>query len=143
VEHGVPGSDGDAHPALPPNRTFGRFGPLVCFFDDIAGFCLAALLLFLFAPLMGFLALAVRLDSPGPVFLKEKRQSWRQREIGVFVFRTLRQDKGDPRGKPGATRIGGFLRDSSLDQLPRLLNIAHGGTPLSAYGFWLNGKGEG
>ena len=96
---------------------------------------------------MGFIALSVCLESPGPVFFRQKRQGCRQREIELLMFRTFREGEIDdecdePKGrvKAGTTRIGGFLRNSSLDQLPQLLSAARNGMPLSLYGCWLNGK---
>jgi len=111
-------------------RPIGSGGLVLKALED---FCLGATLTFFFAPLMGFIALAIWIDSPGPVFFKQKRHGYRHREIEVFKFRTMRVEKLDhdcaqqtQRGDPRITRVGRFLRKSSLDELPQLLNVVRG-----------------
>jgi exopolysaccharide biosynthesis polyprenyl glycosylphosphotransferase len=111
-------------------RPLTNFGLALKGFED---FCLGAVLTFFFAPLLGFIALAIKFDSPGPVFFKQKRHGYRHQEIEVFKFRTMRTDRLDYgcaqqtlRGDPRITRVGQFLRKSSLDELPQLLNVIRG-----------------
>jgi len=98
--------------------------------EDIA---LASIGLLVFAPLLAFIAVAIKLDSPGPVLFRQRRHGFNNTEIEVLKFRTMRTDKGDATGAaqtkrsdPRITRIGHFLRRSSLDELPQLLNVLRG-----------------
>jgi Undecaprenyl-phosphate glucose phosphotransferase len=94
---------------------------------------LSALLLLLFLPLMGFIALLVKLGSPGPIFFRQQRFGFNNNPIWVYKFRTMYQGAAsDPavtqarRKDPRVTRIGAALRRSSLDELPQLINVLKG-----------------
>jgi polysaccharide biosynthesis protein PslA len=92
----------------------------------------AAVLLVLLAPLMAAIALLVRLDSPGPALFRQERDGWRGSRFTILKFRTMRwaPGPGEPlqavRRDPRLTRLGGFLRRSSLDELPQLINVLRG-----------------
>ncbi len=82
---------------------------------------------------MALLALAVKLDSPGPVFFKQKRVGIHKTYFNILKFRTMRIDT--PRDMPThllqdpeqyITRVGKFLRKTSLDELPQIFNILAG-----------------
>jgi putative colanic acid biosynthesis UDP-glucose lipid carrier transferase len=93
---------------------------------------LGALTLLACAALFPVIALAIKLDSPGPVFFRQRRRGFNLEVFEVFKFRTMRvlEDgsvvrqcaKGDPR----VTRIGRLLRRTSLDELPQLINVLRG-----------------
>lgn len=90
-------------------------------------------LVVLFAPVMLLTALAIRMDSPGPVMLRQRRYGLGNKPIMIFKFRTMHADQGDATGRmatipgdPRVTRVGRFLRRMSLDELPQLLNVLLG-----------------
>lgn len=94
---------------------------------------LALVALILFSPVLLAVAAAVKLDSRGPVFFRQKRYGFANNEFTVFKFRTMHhrpeEEPGVPQAKrhdPRITRIGGFLRRSSLDELPQLFNVLLG-----------------
>ncbi len=99
-------------------------------FDKIAGtFCLV-----LAAPVMLIVALAVKLDSPGPIFFKQKRYGFNNELIEVFKFRSMYVDQLDynasklvTRNDPRVTRVGRFIRKASLDELPQFFNVVFKG----------------
>ncbi|WP_424342741.1 exopolysaccharide biosynthesis polyprenyl glycosylphosphotransferase [Ilumatobacter sp.] len=89
--------------------------------------------LVLFAPVMGLIALAIRLDSSGPVFFRQRRQGFNNEEFSVWKFRTMRHEAADPKAvrqvtadDDRVTRVGHILRKTSLDELPQLFNVAVG-----------------
>ena len=96
---------------------------------------LASAALVLAAPLLSLIAVCVKLDSPGPALYMQTRHGEGNRTIGVFKFRTMRTEMCDApgapirqavRNDPRVTRVGRFLRRSSLDELPQLLNVLNG-----------------
>lgn len=94
---------------------------------------IAVLALIFIAPLMALIALAVKIDSPGPIFFRQKRFGFNNKIIEIWKFRTMYADETDPSGAVQAkrddsrvTRLGRFLRRSSLDELPQLINVLAG-----------------
>ena len=94
-------------------------------------------LLCLVAPLMLLVALAIRLDSPGPVLFVQPRLGFNNRTIRVRKFRTMHIGLSDERGSrqavrddPRVTRVGRWLRRMSLDELPQLINVVGGSMSL-------------
>ncbi|MDZ4362232.1 exopolysaccharide biosynthesis polyprenyl glycosylphosphotransferase [Brevundimonas sp.] len=85
------------------------------------------------SPVMALIALAVKLDSPGPIFFRQRRHGFNQEEIVVWKFRTMRHETADATASRQVThdddritRIGKVLRSTSLDELPQLLNVVTG-----------------
>ena len=94
---------------------------------------LGALILMLISPLMVAIALLIRLDSPGPALFRQKRYGFNNQLIEVLKFRTMYQEMSDSnaerltrRNDPRITRVGAFLRRTSLDELPQFLNVLRG-----------------
>ena len=95
----------------------------------------AAAVLLLVAPLFVAIAMAVKRSSPGPVFFKQRRYGLDGREFLVYKFRTMTVCEDDPlmqatRFDLRVTRVGAFLRRTSLDELPQLLNVLEGSMSL-------------
>ena len=96
----------------------------------------AALLILFIAPLLAVIALAVKLDSRGPVIYRQRRFGFNREAIEVLKFRTMREEACDGadagtvrqvrRDDDRVTRVGRFLRRSSLDELPQLFNVLRG-----------------
>jgi Undecaprenyl-phosphate glucose phosphotransferase len=95
-------------------------------------YLVGSIALILFAPLMLAIAVAIKLDSPGNVIFRQRRHGYNHRVIDVFKFRTMHvAENGDRidqarRNDPRVTRIGNFLRRTSLDELPQLFNVLRG-----------------
>ncbi len=89
----------------------------------------------LFVPLL-LVALAIKLDSPGPVLFRQQRMGYRGHPFSIFKFRTMHAKQDDAISArvaamtgdqdPRVTRIGRFLRHSRIDELPQILNIISG-----------------
>ena len=102
----------------------------------------ASVLLIVFAPLMALIAVAIKLDSPGPVLFNQQRVGYRGRLFGLLKYRTMVADAEQRRAAllasskddgwlhldrdPRVTRLGRLLRQTSLDELPQLWNVLRG-----------------
>lgn len=94
---------------------------------------ISALILLCISPLLALIAIGIKLDSPGPVFFKQKRYGFNNQLIEVWKFRSMRTDMQDDNAEklatkndPRVTRLGAFLRRSSLDELPQFINVLRG-----------------
>jgi lipopolysaccharide/colanic/teichoic acid biosynthesis glycosyltransferase len=105
------------------------------------GICLAAMPLL--APILIAVAIAVRLDSPGPILFRQQRTGRHGVRFGMYKFRTMVRDAEELKASlqhlnilpppdfkiiddPRITRVGKFLRKTSLDELPQVLNVLRG-----------------
>jgi len=91
------------------------------------------LALIVLAPVMAVVALAIRLDSPGPILFRQRRHGFNQEQITVWKFRSMRHEAADATASrqvthddDRVTRVGRFIRATSLDELPQILNVLKG-----------------
>lgn len=105
-----------------------RITPKLAFDVVSAG---AALLLL--SPLLLLVALAIKLESRGPVIFSQTRYGWDNRPFRIYKFRTMWSDQGDASGitqttkdDPRITPLGNLLRRTNVDELPQLLNVVKG-----------------
>jgi len=97
-------------------------------------FLLGGIITLLLLPLLAVIALAIKLNSPGPVIFKQRRHTFNNCEFDIYKFRTMRWNpeaaaetlKQTSRHDDRVTRVGRFLRSSSLDELPQLFNVLKG-----------------
>ena len=94
---------------------------------------LAAVILVMILPLLLLIAVLIKLDSPGPVLFRQRRYGVSNELIDVFKFRTMYVEHCSDqrviqvtRNDPRVTRLGRFLRRTSLDELPQFLNVLMG-----------------
>lgn len=97
--------------------------------DRIGG----GLICLMISPILLGIAVAIKLDSPGPVFFRQKRIGYNNQLIDVLKFRTMYVDQSDEnadqltqKNDPRVTPLGAFLRRWSLDELPQFLNVLRG-----------------
>lgn len=93
----------------------------------------AILALIVLSPVMVAAAIAIKLDSKGPVFFRQKRHGFNNELIEVFKFRSMYTDRQDlaasklvTRDDPRVTRVGRLIRKTSIDELPQLFNVLKG-----------------
>jgi Undecaprenyl-phosphate glucose phosphotransferase len=94
---------------------------------------LGPLILVCALPILALIALLIKLDSPGPILFRQRRFGFNNNEFTVYKFRTMRhapeEEEGVPQAQRGdrrVTRVGAFLRRTSLDELPQLINVLRG-----------------
>jgi Undecaprenyl-phosphate glucose phosphotransferase len=98
-------------------------------FDRVVGL----MILILLSPVMLATAIAVKLDSPGPILFRQRRLGFNNEIVDILKFRSLYHEHADPsarqivtRGDSRVTRVGRFIRKTSIDELPQLFNVLRG-----------------
>jgi Undecaprenyl-phosphate glucose phosphotransferase len=111
-------------------RPLSGFDQLVKRWEDIL---LGALFLILASPVLIAAAIAIRLEDGGPIFFRQAREGFNNRHFHIWKLRTMRTEQCETdgirqaqRGDPRITRIGAFLRRTSIDELPQLFNVLKG-----------------
>lgn len=103
------------------------------FFKHLFDFIFSLLALIMLSPLFLFICLVIKIDSKGPVFFRQRRVGKNKEEFLILKFRSMKTDA--PQDQPThllknadahLTRFGKFLRQTSLDELPQLVNIMAG-----------------
>ncbi len=112
------------------NKPLSDWEYLIKFAEDrLLGLFFCVLLL----PVYLLISIMIKIDSPGPVFFKQKRYGYNNRLIEVYKFRSMYVNQADidakklvTRDDPRVTRLGAFLRRSSLDEIPQFFNVLKG-----------------
>ena len=110
-----------------------RMTPFMRSYKRLVDIALSMIGLIITAPFFPMIALAIRLDSKGPIFFKQLRVGENEREFFVYKFRTMADDaekdtgavwaqKNDPR----VTKVGQFMRKTRIDEIPQLYNVLKG-----------------
>ena len=100
---------------------------------------LSFFILLAFLPLLILITIAIKLDSPGPIFFRQNRTGWNGNAFKIWKFRSMHVDKevtGSAKVKqakkddPRITKVGAYIRKTSLDELPQLFNVLLGNMSL-------------
>lgn len=130
---------------LPPGGHIGEWLPVTLLADrpikrwsavikSSGDFLMACLIMLMLLPLLGCIALAIRLDSRGPILFTQRRHGFNNSEFDIYKFRTMQVAapaaggalQQTMRGDSRVTRVGRFLRKWSLDELPQVFNVLEG-----------------
>lgn len=103
-----------------------------CLMKRSVDIALAVVALLFFSPIIAITAIAIKLDTPGPIIFRQDRKGFNGRRFTIFKFRSMTSQENGPtvsqatRGDPRVTEIGRILRATSVDELPQLFNVLRG-----------------
>ena len=80
----------------------------------------------LFSPLLLITSIAIKLDAPGPILVRETLYGYKNRPIQILGFRLVATCTENDRTSPRLTRVGRILSQTGIDELPRLFNVLRG-----------------
>ncbi|MBI3545104.1 MAG: undecaprenyl-phosphate glucose phosphotransferase [Gammaproteobacteria bacterium] len=131
VPYGTIGYVGDSVPvSLLADRPIKRWDAVVKGAED---FILGGMITLALLPVMAVIALAIKIDSPGPIIFKQRRHAFNNHEFDIYKFRSMRWNsqpsdtlQQTSRQDKRVTRVGRLLRSTSLDELPQLFNVLKG-----------------
>ncbi|MGD0843015.1 MAG: TIGR03013 family XrtA/PEP-CTERM system glycosyltransferase [Geobacteraceae bacterium] len=110
-----------------------RITAMIRLIKRVTDLAFSALGLCLVLPFIPLIALAIKLDSPGPIFFRQLRVGEREKNFFLYKFRTMRDDAENGTGAvwaqekdPRVTRVGNFFRKSRIDEIPQLFNVLMG-----------------
>lgn len=129
LNHSV--SEIEGLPAIHLNESPLTSYPAAAFSKAVLDRSVALVAIILLSPVLIATAIAVKYSSPGPVLFKQKRHGWNGKIIKVWKFRSMRvhndqEVKQATREDPRITRVGQFIRRTSIDELPQLFNALQG-----------------
>lgn len=108
-----------------------NFMELIC--KKILDIVVGSIILFVLFPVFIFVGILIKIDSNGPIFFKQQRIGFRNKPFAIWKFRTMYSEKCDKEGGLSTqkddsriTKVGSFLRKSSLDELPQIINVLKG-----------------
>ncbi len=111
-------------------KPIGGWGSLLKRAEDLI---LGSIIVLAVAPIMLAAAIAIRIESPGPILFRQNRYGYNNKLIAVYKFRSMYHELRDEncerqttKDDPRITRVGNFLRRTSIDELPQLLNVIKG-----------------
>ena len=96
---------------------------------------LSFIILLLISPILLMVAVAIKIDSPGPIFFRQNRTGWNGKKFSIWKFRSMHNGqqvtdteelKQAQLNDPRITKVGAFIRKTSLDELPQLFNVLTG-----------------
>ena len=95
------------------------------YFKSFIDFLFSLIAIIISSPILLLIAIAIKIDSPGPVIFKQARTGYKGKTFNVYKFRTMAKDNDvhDFSSSDKHTKVGSFLRKTSLDELPQFFNV--------------------